>query len=831
MKKRYYDFLSLALTAVLYIFSVIRATIVPMHVPVGAWQLIFYAAGTVLFYSLISTKPGKAVFLTSAGLGACYAIFLVIRNGISNLSETFAPAAVLINVIIQVGTGYYDNTVSDTFLMVALVLYSLIVGLPVYLFLVRKFRFYKAFIPGLAFFMVVWGLNRDVDRLSFFIFATVAVICYIKHVYLMNLKRSRINDETVRDEIFVYFIPVAVITVLLAFLIPVSPKPIEWPWLDRKIYNLWWDMQRKLTVDRYDEFSLSETGFGNPSRLGGPVYANDIPVLRVEAPTRVYLRGAVYDVYTGTGWEKSGRDGENLSEDRVYDHTELSYGWKATATDLGIVSSEEYDEFLLNLKLPLKRDTLPAEEYVEFLKTRTRPKVLAKLFPEEKVAVQHLQVRTKTLFTPLKLFVPITGLPDGAYNLNETPEGIFMSDRRLRGGSSYYFSYLQPAYGMKELENYFNLSRPGLYSDFIEYLKKFINENGEMDGQVMQQLSGMLETYKELESYSEEVYHIYTRLPDEIPERVIKLAENITRSCTTTYAKVKSLEKYLRENYNYTLTPSYPPEDRDFVDYFLFDGKEGYCSYFASALCVMTRAAGIPSRYVEGFLLPEKPPAERFYNVTNRNAHAWVEVYLEGVGWVTFEPTPPMANAQNYYVNLREATTGSEGYVPGIFEEYEEDTNVPNIVIPDEKTEVSDTPAMTGKIVLIAVFALVLLIFLANLLFIFFRGIILRLIPSRKKVQVLYRMIISYLSQAGSTIQPGQTAKEFATAVDRRYNFKSMNMSEMTELYYGVRFGLRDVYKETVKRIFSFASEVKKETGRSMYFAKKVLIRYILFKG
>ena len=86
----------------------------------------------------------------------------------------------------------------------------------------------------------------------------------------------------------------------------------------------------------------------------------------------------------------------------------------------------------------------------------------------------------------------------------------------------------------------------------------------------------------------------------------MELAKEITASHSSTYDKVKSLEDYLRKNYEYNLYTNYPPEEQDFVDYFLFDGKEGYCSYFASSLCVMTRAVGIPSRYVEGFILPKE---------------------------------------------------------------------------------------------------------------------------------------------------------------------------------------------------------------------------------
>lgn len=831
MKKRYFDFLSLVITGILYVFSVLRVTIIPMHAPVKPWQMLLFATGALLFYCLVNTKAGRIVFLSATGVGLAYVAFLIYRNGISNIPVTLAPAIKLINVMIQVGTGYYDNTISYSLLMKALGAYSLLVALPVYYFLIRYFRFYLLFTPGLVVFMTVWGLIRYVDRLSFFIFITVAIICYIRHIYLVNMKKNR--SKAVDASMFVYFVPVAVAVILLAVSAPVNEKPIEWPWLDDKIYNFWWDMKKKLTIDRYDNFSLANTGFGDPYRLGGPVYPDDTPILFVKAPTRVYLRGAVYDTYTGTGWEKTEKSKELYLEDRIYDHRELSYGWKATSMVFGFLTAEEYDQYLLNQEVSSVINDFSTEEFVEFLQMQSKPRVLAKLFPEEKLSVEHLQVRTKSLFTPLKMFVPITGIPTNIYTLNEGVEGIFLSDKRLRGGTYYDINYLQPAYGMREIENHFNLSRPDLYAEFNDYLERFIEEHEDHDNQggFSQQLYYVLDIYKLLERYSEEVYSLYTGIPDGVPERVIELANEITSSYTTAYAKVKSLANYLRENYHYTLNPSYPPSDRDFVDYFLFEGKEGYCSYFASALCVMTRAIGIPSRYVEGFLLPEKSGRDNSYLVTNQNAHAWVEVYLEGVGWVTFEPTPPMANAMNYYVSLRDTGTGESSYVPDMYEEYEPEDSSPNIFIPGNGGIISDSPVITAKTILVFAVAFVLAVIILNKLFILARWVILHFISSKKSIIMSYRYSISLLSQAGCILQPGHTPRDYAEIIDERYQFKCMNMSDMVELYYSVRFGSHDADKRTVKRVISFTSEVKAKTGKNMYFIKRFLYRNLLFKG
>ena len=106
----------------------------------------------------------------------------------------------------------------------------------------------------------------------------------------------------------------------------------------------------------------------------------------------------------------------------------------------------------------------------------------------------------------------------------------------------------------------------------------------------------------------------------------------------TPYEQACAILRHLQRYYRYTLSPVTPPENQDFVTYFLYVGKEGYCTYFASAMTVLCRMAGLPARYVEGFLA--QPDSSGFAYVTGQNAHAWTEAYFEGFGWVPFDPYP-----------------------------------------------------------------------------------------------------------------------------------------------------------------------------------------------
>lgn len=116
---------------------------------------------------------------------------------------------------------------------------------------------------------------------------------------------------------------------------------------------------------------------------------------------------------------------------------------------------------------------------------------------------------------------------------------------------------------------------------------------------------------------------------------------------------VDYVQETLEHQAIYSLTPGMLPEGEDFADYFFFEKKEGYCMHFATAGVLMFRALGIPARYVEGYVLPEQTIREAEEQVAmgevavaeipDKNAHAWVEIYMNGAGWMPIEVTPGYA--------------------------------------------------------------------------------------------------------------------------------------------------------------------------------------------
>ncbi len=123
------------------------------------------------------------------------------------------------------------------------------------------------------------------------------------------------------------------------------------------------------------------------------------------------------------------------------------------------------------------------------------------------------------------------------------------------------------------------------------------------------------------------------------PQRVKDLAAQLARGQRNPYDIATAMERYLRATYGYATVVNNPPANRDVADYFLFDAKEGYCEYFATAMTVLLRADSIPARVVTGYLPGARQPDGRFLSRESQ-AHAWVEVYFPQYGWITFDPTP-----------------------------------------------------------------------------------------------------------------------------------------------------------------------------------------------
>ena len=140
--------------------------------------------------------------------------------------------------------------------------------------------------------------------------------------------------------------------------------------------------------------------------------------------------------------------------------------------------------------------------------------------------------------------------------------------------------------------------------------------------------------------YPEWVAERYLQLPPTISPRTEQLARRLGADLDNPFDIAATITGYLRHRIRYSETVPIDrrPSDQEPVDWFLFDLREGFCNYYATAEIIMLRSLGIPSRLGVGHAEGEHQ-GDGVYVVRRRDAHAWPEVYFPGLGWIEFEPT------------------------------------------------------------------------------------------------------------------------------------------------------------------------------------------------
>lgn len=278
----------------------------------------------------------------------------------------------------------------------------------------------------------------------------------------------------------------------------------------------------------------------------------------------------------------------------------------------------------------------------------------------------------------------------------------------------------------------------------------------------------------------------YFALPDNLPQRVRDLAAQVTRDAATPFDAAVALEYYLRTEFPYTLEAPKTPANRDFVDFFLFEGKKGYCTYYSSALAVMLRSIGVPARWVTGFaiappLLDEVLQVQdtvRNFTVRDADAHAWVEVYFPSTGWVTFDPTP------RYATPYRAATLPGASVEP-----------LPAETTPALPPAPAPTPTLADRLGRLG-WGVRLALGLAALAALALAGAAWRLrqlaaLPlgdGPLAVQAVWPKLELLMTQMGTERRPAETVREYAGRLGREWPQLQPALEGMPERYAAARY-------------------------------------------
>lgn len=457
------------------------------------------------------------------------------------------------------------------------------------------------------------------------------------------------------------------------------------------------ELSDRLFFAEAEDFDSSLAGFSESGRMAGDVNENPKQIMEI-----VYNPGAGANIYL-MGKVFDTFDGREWTANNVSDAEERTLDTLETLYAVTVYDGKY------------------TEDYVRMVQ----------------FSINLLHFRTKYMFAPLKSREWAVA-SDKVSSFEQG--GNLLFSKRMGNKASYTVRY----YRMNEGHTVF---------------EEFLDADHEENREIWDKVSEKRYSYEKLLAYRERVYEYY--LPTTtVSERMQEQLREITADADSDFQKLKALEAYLQK-LTYTDTPGVL-SDRitdagDYLDYFIFENPYGYCKYFSTAFVLMARALEIPARHVQGYRIPVEQTGRT--TVTSDMAHAWPEAYIEGVGWIAFEPTPgykQVTSWKTYAQKLEEQELAEK--LSGTTAEKNEPAQIPEELKKEEEETVREI-----KWYRIAVPVAAVLLFLAAAAFcdLLLRRKRYRELDEDGKLRYLCNTNLRLLRLLGFSLNSGETLAEF----------------------------------------------------------------------
>ena len=471
-------------------------------------------------------------------------------------------------------------------------------------------------------------------------------LTYILCTHVLLLRRRLRPGRSGEDLYMVGLTPFLGVLLASLLLLPASGKPYDWQWV-RDLYHT---LEDRITIGLENlrhasdgEVEIAFTGISEEADLFPALQREDRELVLLKAAAgrsrSVYLTAETYSDFTGRGWELQ----EQYSErEMAADAFETIYA--------------------------LERYGRAGEEDA---------------FRSAQLEIFYQNYRTRTMLLPSKVWFLKPGEKMRDYRV-EGPVARF--DQKAGYGTSYLVRYVR-----NEIPR----------EDLAAFLEADLPEEEDLRNRILRDYFREPVTERDLEEYHADTLLACSEAPV-LSEGVRKWVADVTEGAASGSERLLRIEEALAE-LPYNPSPGALPEKvqdaGSFLDYFLLEKKEGYCTYFATAFALLARSEGYPARYVQGFLVPISRQGDTV--VRSYMAHAWPEVWFEGKGYVAFEPTP--GHLSDRYLPRREKkeqTQGQGTFLPLYGEEEEALQVLP--AEPDPGPDLSWIP-VAGKALLLLV--------------------------------------------------------------------------------------------------------------------------------
>lgn len=424
--------------------------------------------------------------------------------------------------------------------------------------------------------------RNNIPLYLIYMLAFLAMLFYVLHVQY-NFRRKSSGGKQAGMPFIFAMVPFCILLLAVVVLLPKSSDPLSIRPLDQ-FYNNLYSKYAFLFPGSDGMFSSSYGVFGGT--IDGNAFPSSLQLFTVETGEPVYLKCAVKDKYDNSHWSDTVTTSQSLSN---------------TTNELQTETGE--------LQQGLKYLSGSAKAAYPFL-------------TQNRMTVTFNHVYIKFLLAP----VDTLNIDAGNDGLTVGDDSSVFLDGRRGSGYQYSLSNLSVEYGNAECLNLLRRSHDGLYSG--------LNKQKSTD------------ELTQLAARAAAIEKTNLQLPSGFPVQVKELAQRVTAGQTSNLDRAMAIARYLSVNETYTLYPPGRASNVDAVSNFLFNTHQGYCTLFASSMTLMLRTLGIPARYCEGYVMAEsngrKVSDDRTqYTITGNEAHAWVEVYFEGFGWMPMDPTAP----------------------------------------------------------------------------------------------------------------------------------------------------------------------------------------------
>lgn len=689
-------------------------------------------------------------------------IYLIIRSAGATFEE-------LVQQTVEFGFGRY---IGDSGVFVASLL-GLFITFCFALFCTIAFRYFpvRMVIAGVYILLLplfaVFHISLSKITLFFmFAFFLVNLAVILEYVFQKKMQTA------------LYLLPFVLFICFISVILPSKNEPIRWTFVRSFVSSVtdladevWSNL--RVGFGESGSYSIAFAGYSESGKIKGKVLGSDQVALTVNGKkTRqnVYLTGSVYDTYQLNGWSKS-QEGR-LSEEEL--------------------QLDVFEFYNALYQLGYSKETLD-----QFIGTHSMDLI-------------YQNIKTKSVFYPLKAY-SIT-IPD-KFKLDQKGTE-YQFQKIYRKGVQYKTKFLVVDYEQADAVNLLeNQNMPyGTYEQVCNYIETMY-ETASIS--MLEEISSE-NLMKKLNERKKDIQELYTALPSNISQRVQEKAVELTEGKATDYEKAKAIETYLNE-FPYTKSPSIPEEGEEITDFLLYESKEGYCTYFATAMAVLLRCVDIPARYVEGFYLDYKDISEyHTYEIPSDNAHAWCEVYIDGVGWIPFEPTGAIRETR-YLVREESKQTNNK---PASYE-YRPSSDA-NLQLPSEKKTVP-----LKNYAPIFIIALELLVFLICSIIIY--AFVMRRIKkkrfqratSRDKTFYLFLQMLKILELESGKSMENESLEEMLHRLREHFLLTEDSVFTLQQNYQNIRYGNYDPDSFVVDLFVDIKDQMEHIYLKKMHFLQK----------